>query len=336
MIPLRCARLIVPCRLRVLSALALVVVVTVCAAPNTADAAFRSRPRERKGSSDVVLITPVPLFDESEVTALVAKPSVSFTAKPARIPKGGKATLSWRVKNADSITISNVGNVSSSSSKIVAPAAKTSYTLTARNRNGTTTQTVTVDIVQLGIITGVEIIKPVKPIKPIIGVIMLENLAYDLVAKANTATWQGSARLIYGRYGGGAGFARTLTSAKAEDNKNYNNCIHMGTSQRAYGFVYGRYTVPIPPNGRFVSTVGFGHGVGSPDGATAFVLVRGPGEQNYRTVANQHIARDGKLNPITADLKQYANKTVTLQLQINAGKQFQSDMVLWVAPRILK
>lgn len=48
------------------------------------------------------------------------------------------------------------------------------------------------------------------------------------------------------------------------------------------------------------------------------------------------VARNGKLHPLNADLKAYANQRVQFQLEVNAGRQYQDDMVLWIAPRILK
>jgi len=75
----------------------------------------------------------------------------SFRAKPESIEVGQKATLSWVVTNATSITIDNgVGsNLNPVGRSYVSPLQTTIYTLTATdNKGNTTTRTVTVTVTQ--------------------------------------------------------------------------------------------------------------------------------------------------------------------------------------------
>jgi len=58
----------------------------------------------------------------------------SFNANPAGITAGASSTLSWSVTNASAVTIDNgVGSVGLSGTRVVSPAADTTYTLTAAN-----------------------------------------------------------------------------------------------------------------------------------------------------------------------------------------------------------
>ncbi|MGI8741407.1 MAG: PKD domain-containing protein [Bryobacteraceae bacterium] len=73
-----------------------------------------------------------------------------FTADPLTIDAGQRSTLSWRVLNAETVTISpGVGNVNPTNGNVaVQPTATTTYTLTARNANGSDTATVSVVVRQ--------------------------------------------------------------------------------------------------------------------------------------------------------------------------------------------
>ncbi len=69
-----------------------------------------------------------------------------FNATPSDIPHGGTATLQWYVTGSSSVVISGVGNVASSGSITVSPAATTNYTLTASNAYGSRSAGVTVAV----------------------------------------------------------------------------------------------------------------------------------------------------------------------------------------------
>lgn len=73
-----------------------------------------------------------------------------FIADPASVTAGQSSTLTWRILNATSATISpTVGNVSPQGGSIsVSPTNTTTYTLTAKNGSMTETSTVTVVVQQ--------------------------------------------------------------------------------------------------------------------------------------------------------------------------------------------
>jgi hypothetical protein len=327
-----CPRYTVSHRPRAVAIAALVVVLAVCAFATVAQAASGSG--RSRGSNDAIVIEPRPLFDESELRGLIEKPSiVSFAADKTTITKGQSARLSWKVENANTVRISGFSNQwQKSGATTVKPSVKTTYRLTATNAVGTVTKSVTVNVSKIAVITG-----HVGVIKPVTGtVLLLENVAVNLVDKANTATWDAGRRIKFGGFSATGGWARKIASVSAEDNKNYKNVLQMQPPHKPNGFVYGRYTLTVPAKARFAATVAFTRSHGSRDGATARVLIKPTGQRSWRTLAFVKVARNGKLHPINADLKAYANQRVQFQLQVNAGRQYQDDMVLWIAPRILK
>ena len=88
-----------------------------------------------------------------ESTAPVTQaPVIShFTAAPSISAPSQPVTLSWSVSGATSINVDNaVGDVTGSSSTVVAPAQTTTYTLTASNGSAVTTALVTVTVTSAG------------------------------------------------------------------------------------------------------------------------------------------------------------------------------------------
>jgi len=74
---------------------------------------------------------------------------LNFTANPLEILAGDASSLIWQVENADQVEISGIGPVDVRAGTIqVRPAQTTAYTLTARNRFGAVSATVTVNVVQ--------------------------------------------------------------------------------------------------------------------------------------------------------------------------------------------
>jgi hypothetical protein len=71
----------------------------------------------------------------------------SFAASPGAITQGQSSTLSWSVSNAATVTIDpGIGGVSASGTRVVSPAATTTYTLSAANAAGTATATTAVTV----------------------------------------------------------------------------------------------------------------------------------------------------------------------------------------------
>ncbi|MCZ2078297.1 MAG: OmpA family protein [Bryobacteraceae bacterium] len=93
--------------------------------------------------------------DTSEVsetiTITVRRPEARFqtcTAQPMNIMQGESATLFWATQAADTVSISGLGNVEATGTRVVSPTESTTYIFTARNRYGETTCTVNVQVTE--------------------------------------------------------------------------------------------------------------------------------------------------------------------------------------------
>jgi outer membrane protein OmpA-like peptidoglycan-associated protein len=85
------------------------------------------------------------------VSTLPQPPAVSLFSTPAVIKKGQSAKLSWTSRDASDLFITPaVGTVSGATGEVsVSPRQTTSYTITARNGDGTTTSSVTVSLMAM-------------------------------------------------------------------------------------------------------------------------------------------------------------------------------------------
>jgi peptidoglycan-associated lipoprotein len=76
------------------------------------------------------------------------RPTITaFTVEPSTVERGQSATLKWSVANATSVIIDHgIGSVDVSGQRTVVPADSTTYSLTARNENGSAAATATVNV----------------------------------------------------------------------------------------------------------------------------------------------------------------------------------------------
>lgn len=103
---------------------------------------FRLTVRDDRGSMSLARVT----VSTREAPRVVIQ---RFNASPTTIQPGGSSILSWQVLNADEVEISGVGRVNNQGGTVqVSPAQTTLYRLTARNRTGEVTDTVTVTVEQ--------------------------------------------------------------------------------------------------------------------------------------------------------------------------------------------
>jgi peptidoglycan-associated lipoprotein len=71
----------------------------------------------------------------------------AFTVEPSTVERGQTATLKWSVTGATSVIIDHgIGAVDVSGNRSVVPADSTTYSLTARNENGSAAATATVNV----------------------------------------------------------------------------------------------------------------------------------------------------------------------------------------------
>src|SRR5437867_13460 len=89
---------------------------------------------ERKFSRIAAII-----FTTSVLIGVVgsAKPSIRISADQEAITRGQSTTLRWTSNNADRVTISDLGTVPSSGSRVVSPSQSTTYNASATGPGGT-------------------------------------------------------------------------------------------------------------------------------------------------------------------------------------------------------
>jgi len=82
------------------------------------------------------------------VSAITGPPRIiRFTAAPLTVPAGGTSTLVWQVENATTITITpNIGSVDLVGTRDVIVTAPITYTITASNKVGTVSATVSINV----------------------------------------------------------------------------------------------------------------------------------------------------------------------------------------------
>jgi len=83
---------------------------------------------------------------QSVTTPLGLPVIASFTATPRTLTVGQSSTLAWTVSGATSLSLSGIGNVTGTTSRVVTPTANTTYTLTATNAAGSRTAQVAVTV----------------------------------------------------------------------------------------------------------------------------------------------------------------------------------------------
>jgi len=88
--------------------------------------AVATRGKKEARDSKVVAVTPRP-----------ASPNIRISADQDAIVRGQSTTLRWSSNNADRVTISELGTVSTSGSRVVSPSQSTTYNATATGPGGT-------------------------------------------------------------------------------------------------------------------------------------------------------------------------------------------------------
>ena len=111
---------------------------TTFAAVQGQNYAFRLTVKDTSGAQSSARVTVTTLNGDVKI--------VSFTAVPTSMGAGQTSTLSWQVLNADTVTVTSLGQVGSSASATVSPLTTTTYTLTATQGSQTQTATVTVNV----------------------------------------------------------------------------------------------------------------------------------------------------------------------------------------------
>jgi hypothetical protein len=102
------------------------------------------------------------------------------------------------------------------------------------------------------------------------------------------------------------------------------------------GAIFGNYlNVPIPANARFVARVGFLQGAQAADGAFFQVIIRSPGQNDFKVIAEQKAKYDNRLDELAADLSAFAGQTKIFTLLTRAYKPTGQLGAVWASAVIV-
>src|SRR5215813_1173704 len=82
------------------------------------------------------------------VTPRPSKPTISITADQSAITRGQSTTLRWNSTNSDRVTITDLGTVPTSGSRVVSPSQSTTYAATASGPGGSDTASARVTVTE--------------------------------------------------------------------------------------------------------------------------------------------------------------------------------------------
>lgn len=104
--------------------------------------AVATRGKKAARDSKVVAVTPRP-----------ARPTIRISADQEAITRGQSTTLRWTSNNADRVTISELGTVPSSGSRVVSPSQSTTYDAAATGAGGTENASARVTVTEAALAT---------------------------------------------------------------------------------------------------------------------------------------------------------------------------------------
>lgn len=173
------------------------------------------------------------------VTVTVDRPAIriiSFRAAPTSIKPGDTANLVWETENADTVSISGIGNVQPTSTASVSPRETTTYTLTATGKGGSVTATVTVTVTTT----------PVVPAPKIVS--FGASPAEILAGETSTLSWSvdGAKEISISELG-------TVAAAGSTSVKPLTTTTYILTAKNDGGEVKANVTVTVTPLARILN-----------------------------------------------------------------------------------
>ena len=165
--------------------------------------------------------------------------------------------------------------------------------------------------------------------------------AYDFVQKGEEAKWwhrlDSSAAISWNGPGNDPkGFVGRLANATLEDGTVGSLILETRPELTQNGVIFGNYlNVPIPANARFVARVGFLQGAQAPDGAFFQVVIRSPGQNDFKVIAEQKAKYDNALDELAADLTAFAGQTKSFTLLTRAYQPTAQLATVWASAAIV-
>ena len=183
---------------------------------------------------------------------------------------------------------------------------------------------------------------------------IIQNLSFtvdnsntiNILTNASTAAWT-SAQVLsngsltnvtklpwMGSENSNTGFVINST-AIMEDKVSY-NALRTHPMWCNYGMIKGVMPITISGNGIFKAKVGFLNGAVNSDGVTFLVNVyfNMNGIQTCKNVLTQAKRYSGALQDVSADLSQWNNQAIQLELRVDAGPSSGQDWAAWINPVI--
>jgi peptidoglycan-associated lipoprotein len=99
--------------------------------------AVARRGKKEARDSKIVAVTPRP-----------ARPTITISADQESLKKGQSTTLRWNSSNADRVSISELGTVPNTGTRVVSPSQSTTYTATADGPGGSNTDSTRVTVTE--------------------------------------------------------------------------------------------------------------------------------------------------------------------------------------------
>jgi hypothetical protein len=202
-----------------------------------------------------------------------------------------------------------------------------------------TAQAAATQTAQAGITPPLLKVSPVI-VKPITRVFLMPQVAYDLLAEADKATWQsGAGNLPWpGATDDNRGFARWVTDATLEDDSTASKALQTHPQWVANGFIQGSFTdiyhsgYTVDADDYFMATVGLLKNASG--GSVEFrVMIRTEGGGNI-WIATVSDSYDGSLKTIEVPLSAWAGKRADFILRVEAGSSSSRDWAIWSKARI--
>jgi hypothetical protein len=264
--------------------------------------------------------TPTPPAISCSGTPVIA----SFGATSTSINVGTSTTLQWgAVTNADSVEIDQgIGGIPSPGTQVVSPTLQTMYTMTAHCGASLATKQVT--------ITVLSVLPP-----PVM-------LVYDLVDKANLASWSGSAGSLAfpGIDTDTRGFALWRTSAKLNDGSTPSRVLETHPQWVANGTIQGTFTdvytsgYVVQSSDKITGKVGFLNGAAS--GNVTFKIMIRPQSGTNTWIVNVPVTYADGVKSFSQSLSAYTGKRADFIILVDAGSSAGQDWAVWQDLRIIR
>jgi hypothetical protein len=252
---------------------------------------------------------------------------VAFSSSPAEMKAGESATLLWNVTGATSVTIDQgVGTVAAAGTRAVSPTKTTTYTLTATNSAGTTTQPVTLTIAGISIMPGWE--------RRTFPEVTLTETVFDFINEAPSAAWRNSKGVVT------FGYQNQVAVRNDDvfgDGVKYPKTLRFSCAQYP-DFIEGTYAeMKIPTNAHFIAKVSYAKGVQTNVGVDFCISFTETSSGFVTTLLCKNVLPDQDVYAFDINLASIAGKTgrVTLRASTAPGS-YPELYAKWIDTKIIR